>query len=84
MYKLIFILALSCTTIVQSQSADTDYIILVAGVDGQDKQNSALERAKQNEKEMGHLDKHPAPVGYDRNGCSPGGYQTTGPHDRLA
>jgi len=41
MYKLVFLLTLSFTTIVQSQSADTDYIILVAGVDGLNQQNSA-------------------------------------------
>lgn len=41
MYKLFLLLTLSCTTIVQSQSADTDYIILVAGIDGLNQQNSA-------------------------------------------
>ena len=41
MYKLFILLTLSCATIVQSQSANTDYIILKTGVDGQNKQNSA-------------------------------------------
>ena len=41
MYKLFILLTLSCATIAQSQSANTDYIILKTGVDGQNKQNSA-------------------------------------------
>lgn len=39
MHKLFLLLILSWASIAQSQSADTDYILLKAGVDGQNKSN---------------------------------------------
>ena len=42
MKKLLFLIMFMCfTSTVQSQSADTDYIVLATGVDGLNKQNSA-------------------------------------------